>query len=149
MSIIYGKGIMFSLTTLVLIVLFLSFIFFLLPYKMDLGINVFRSFIALGCAFIMYLFSMSLVEIVIEENNIQLKTFKQYRTILFDTIQLINIYYFTTWGIALIRLRVEGKSCLYFLWTPKFETERYELFVRFVNSIKERAQGNFIMNFRT
>jgi len=149
MSIVYGKGIMLSIMALFLVILFLFFIFFLLPYKMELGINVFRFFIFLVCVFIVFLFSRSLVEILIEEDNIQIKTFKQYRRVLFEAIQLFNIFYFTTWGIALIQLRVDGKSSLYFLWAPKFEPERYQLFLRLISSIKEGSRGKFIVNVRS
>lgn len=149
MSVIYGKGIMLSITALFLVILFLFFILFLLPYKMEIGINVFRVFISLVCVFMLFLFSRSLVEILIEEDNIQIKTFKQYRKVLLEAIQLVNIFYFTTWGIALIQLRVGGKSCLYFLWAPKFETERYQLFLRLIDSIKEGSRGRFTVKFRS
>ena len=149
MSIIYGKGVMPSVTGVFLIALFLFIIFFLLPYRMDLGASVLRFLMALGCAFIIYFFIKSLIEVVIGEDNIQLRTFKRYRKILLESIRLISVYYFTTSGWAFIRLKVNRKSFVYFLWAPNFEPERYQLFLKFVNSIREESKGRFTVKFRT
>ena len=148
-AIIYGKGIMFSFMCLFLILLFLSFILFLLPFKMEVGIHIFRFFIIIGCLFILYLFSKSLIEIHIEESNIQIRAFKKYRILPFESIRLIKIYYFTTWGISTIIIRTVGESIRYYLWVPHYERERHKLFLQFVETLKEKAEGTFDFRYKT
>jgi len=148
-AIIYAKGIMLSSMCFFLILLFLPFILFLLPFKKEVGIYIFRIIIILGCSFILYLFSKSLIEIHIEDNCIQFRTFKKYRKLTFERIRLIKIYYFTTWGTSTIIVKAAGESFRYYLWVPRHERERHELFLQFVETLKEKAEGRFEFRYKT
>jgi len=144
----YGKGAIFSLTCLFVISLFFVLFFFLLPFELESVLIVCRLFILLASLFIFYLFHKSVIEILVEEDYVRLRTFRKYREVLIKEIQSIKVYNFTTWGIATIYLK-SNKSDLYTLWVPSFERERYESFLKFVEFLEEISEGNFQFDFRT
>jgi len=147
-AIIHGKGVSYSLSALLLVVLFVWAIVFMVPYRVDLAASASRCFLVLACAFIVYQFSRCLVEVVIEEGGIRLRTFKRYRSFSFDSIKRVSITYFTTWGVAMIVFKVDGKRHPYFFWGPVHERERYEVFLRFLDTLKSASAGRFTVSFR-
>ena len=147
-EVFYGKGSFFCLTSTFMVILFLSIFFFLIPLKITLPLCLFRLFILSAGFFICYLFSKAVIEISIEEDKLNIKTFKRYKRYLIGSIQLINAYYFTSWGLAMIYLQYNYKSNRYFFWAPPFDKERNEMFFKFLDSLREVSTGKFQLNFK-
>ena len=146
-EIIYGKGIMFIIMCFFMGSFLLGF-FFVLPLNRDLGLLVLRVFLFVLFLSIVYIYAKSVVEIVIEDDNLKVRTLKKYRKIHFDKILLIKIYRFSTWGIATIFFKTLEGSNLYFLWEPSFEPERHLLFSQFVDYIKQESGGRFMVSVK-
>ena len=146
---LYGKGTMFSFLSIFAFLTFFVIFLFVEPFKMDLDTVLVKLFLLSLLSYISYLFLKTVVEIVIETDNIQFRTFKKYRKFLFEGIRLIKIYYFTTWGTSTIIIKAKGKSSRYYLWVPRHERERHELFLQLVETLKEKSVGRFEFRYKT
>ena len=148
-GILYGKGLLFSLTYFGMMSLFIIMLFFLLPLKIELDFLFFRIGIILACFGLSYMFIKSLTEIVLGEDNIQFVIFRKYRIYLIETIRKIRVYYFTLWGLGAIYLKTENGSDVFFILAPNFQRERYNLFFKFVECLQENPNIGRRVKFKS
>ena len=148
-EILLAKGAVFTFTILFLVLIFLVF-FFLFPFKMQGGLIIFRALAVLLSCLLLYLFVYSPVEIALRGDDILVRLFRKYRRFDVKHIKSITTYYFTTWGgISTIYFRATDKSNLFFIWAPRYEKERFELFIKFVDFLKENYGDKFAVKFKT
>ena len=137
-AILSGKGFSFSFIYLFMMCMFIIIFFLLVPLAMDLEYLFFRIGIVLVSLGLSVVFVKSIIEIVVEEDNIQFVIFKKPKKYILEKIREIRLYYFTMLGLGAIHLKAEGESGLFFVLAPNFERERYQLFLKLV----EILQGN-------
>jgi len=147
-EIIYGKSLLLSLITVFMLILLLSMFFFLIPFKVTLFLCIFRLFIFLVIVFVCYFFAKTVIEINIEGDKFNVKTFKRYKYYSIDAVQSISIYSFISGGYATMFLKHNNKSNIYFFWAPNFEKERSETFFKFVSYLKDASAGRFQLQFK-
>ena len=145
MEVFFGKGALACFSNLFIIML-LTVGFFLIPFELDS--LIIRFFILLILIYNFHLFIKTAIEIVVEEKNIQFRTFQRYRKFPFSRIRLIKIYYFWTALMSTIIVKTKDKSTRYYLWVPRFG-ERYDLFLKLVETLKEKAKGRFEFKYKT
>ena len=147
MEIFYGKGAIACFLNLFMIMLF-TVGFILIPFQMKLDTLIPKLFIFLILIYLFYSFFKTTIEIVVDEDNIQFRTFQKYRKFAFARIRLLKIYYFwTTGGTSTIVVKTKGKSSRYYLWAPPYG-ERYDLFLKLVETLKERSKGKFEFRYK-
>lgn len=152
-EIFYGKGTLPSFEVFFIIIV--SLIIFLLPFIPIILKFLFLLASSLG---IYTFFCKTAIEIIVEENTIQFRTYKKYIKFSIEKIRLIKVYYFSTKGSATIILKTEGKSNRYYLWAPRAgfwsyfyseETARHELFLQLVETLKEKSKGRYEFKYKT
>ena len=144
---LYGKGAMISFLSIFAFLTFLLIFLFVEPFNMDLDSVLFRLFLLLLLSWISYSFLKTVVEIVVETDNIKFRILKKYREIPFKGIHLIKIHY-STWGTSIINIKAKGKLSRYYLWVPRHERERYELFLQLVETLKKKSKGKFEFQYK-
>ena len=137
-AILSGKGCSFSFAYFFMMCMLMIIFFVLVPLTMDLEYLFFRIGIVLFCLGLSLIFIKSIIEIVVEEDNIQFVIFKKPKKYILETIREIRVYYFTLLGLGAIHVKAEDKSSLFFVLAPNFQRERYKLFLKLI----EILQGN-------
>lgn len=148
-EILHGKGAMLSYLLIFAFSIYFVIFFFVEPFNIELDSLLIRLFLLSLLLYLSYSFIKTAIEIVVEEDNVQFRTFKKYRKFPFERIRLIKVYYFTTWGTSTISIKGKGKSTRYYLWVPRHERERHELFLQFVEALKEKSEGRFKVKYIT
>lgn len=139
-NLLHSKGILFSCTFCLMSFLLILMFAFLVPLDIGPKYLLMRFMIIVVFLAITFLFCRSVIEIVAEEEKVQFRVFRKCHLFRVDTIRVVSILNFPTWGIVSILIKTDCRSRIYFLWAPSFERERHKSLLDFLGYLKSNAK---------
>lgn len=138
MGIISGKSVFFTFAASFLIVIFVTG-FFLLPWTIDPSLIFMRVFLVLLVLIIIRVYARFIVEIVIDQEHLYIKTWEKDSIFSLIDIDTVKSTYYGSWGIVRLEIKRKGGSKVFFLWAPSFEKERYSLYLEMRGCLENRT----------
>jgi len=140
-AILYGKGVLFSATGL-LVLLIVLIGFSASPWEMKLPNVLMKSFFLLGAAYCIALYWRAIISVSFRDGELLLRTWTREKRFSIHDVGFVKTTYYHSWGIAAIRVRGKNKSGFYVLWAPTFDKDRYDLYVSMKNYIDSEINKN-------